>query len=140
LASETLWGGYMNPLPLRVPPRGRVIFNYLCPTYDPLALTQDIALVSLPNNVFIDVGWYPEHDPHGAYRISVYQHEWDNQLLANRSRTANAHDVPAIVHHLAERIVGERFVRVPVSYRPMVAMSGSVTDFKEIPGRKLQYA
>jgi hypothetical protein len=45
-------------------------------------LTQDMLQVSLPGDVFVDVGWYPDWDPNGSYRIIVFQDEVENQLEA----------------------------------------------------------
>ena len=43
-------------------------------------LDQDILEVELENGLVIDVGWIPENDPTGAYRIVVYHQYWDNQI------------------------------------------------------------
>jgi hypothetical protein len=93
----------MNPLPISLPRGGTVVFNSLYDSREPILLTQDILLVSLPNNTFIDVGWYPEHDPKGTYCLRVYQDDWQNQLLAEPIRTRSAHEVAKQVAQLAVR-------------------------------------
>ena len=37
---------------------------------DPILLSEDLLEVSLPTGRTIDVGWYPEHDSAGAYRVA----------------------------------------------------------------------
>jgi hypothetical protein len=39
---------------------------------DAILLSEDLLEVSLPSGRTIDVGWYPEHDPSGAYRVTLY--------------------------------------------------------------------
>lgn len=45
------------------------IFN----SKDPIVLSEDLLEIELPSGRIIDVGWYPEHDPEGAYRILLYR-------------------------------------------------------------------
>jgi len=49
-------------------------------TNDPMYLLQDILEIHLPNGICIDVGWHPEGDPNGSYRIVVFRGYWRNQL------------------------------------------------------------
>jgi len=72
----------MTPLDLQLPSRSKakVIFNSLYADRALAHLTEDVALIDLGNKVFIDVGWYPDRDPAGSYRITVYQEHWDKQL------------------------------------------------------------
>ena len=60
----------MTPLSLKLPRGAEIAFNSLYDSKQPILLIQDVLFVSLPNDIYIDVGWYPEHDPSGAYRIS----------------------------------------------------------------------
>ena len=39
----------------------------------PIVLSEDLLEIELPSGRIIDVGWYPEHDPEGAYRILLYR-------------------------------------------------------------------
>jgi len=49
-------------------------------TQDPVYLVQDILDIELPNGNSIDVGWHPESDLDGSFRIVVYRDHWSNQL------------------------------------------------------------
>ena len=63
----------MNPLTpnLCMAPEAKIIVNSLFDSKEPGFLTQDLLLVELPGKTFIDVSWFPEHDPEGAYTITV---------------------------------------------------------------------
>lgn len=69
---------------------------------DPEYLDQDILQVSLPNGVTIDVGWYPESDPTGSFRIVVYRGDWLRQLQTPID-TRNPQIVAAQARWLAEQ-------------------------------------
>ena len=56
---------------LRMAPGANVVVSSLFDSKDPGFLTQDLLLVELPGKTYIDVSWFPEHDPNGAYTISV---------------------------------------------------------------------
>lgn len=45
------------------------IFN----SKSPVVLSEDLLEVSLPSGRTIDVGWYPEHNPSGSYRVLLYR-------------------------------------------------------------------
>ena len=51
------------------------------PTKDPVYLREDLLEIDLPSGLTIDVGWYPEGDPKGAYRIVVFQGYWVRQVI-----------------------------------------------------------
>ena len=81
--------------------RAEVLYNSL---YDELRLpllTADVLLISLPNGVYIDVGWYPERDQNGAYLIRAYREDWDNQLLPQPYRSRDAGEIATEVRRLA---------------------------------------
>jgi hypothetical protein len=65
-------------IPINIP--GCQITGTLYDQYLPEDLDQDILQVRLPNGLTIDVGWYPEGDPNGAFKVVVYQRYWRNQL------------------------------------------------------------
>jgi hypothetical protein len=69
----------MEPVKLNLPADARVLFNSLYRSTDPAFLTQDVLAVRLADGSVIDVSWYPEHNPSGAYTITQYQGSWDNQ-------------------------------------------------------------
>jgi hypothetical protein len=54
-------------------PGTRVVVNSLYPSNDPGFLTEDLLLVELPGGAHIDVSWFPEHDPSGAYVVTVFR-------------------------------------------------------------------
>lgn len=43
-------------------------------------LTQDMLEVELADGVIIDFGWYPEHDPNGAYGVVALQGHPDRPI------------------------------------------------------------
>ena len=65
----------------RLPPGAREIYNSLYRTTNPECLTDDLYLAEMPGEIFIDVGWFPECDPTGAYEICVYQKTFENPLF-----------------------------------------------------------
>lgn len=69
----------MIPVNLRLPPKSEV-YNFLYRSTDPAYRTQDVLTVRLANGIYIDVGWYPEHDPNGAYELQIFV-ESPNHLL-----------------------------------------------------------
>ena len=62
-------------------PEGAKVYSFLYRTTDPEYLTQDVLAVSLPSGFYIDVGWFPEHDPEGCYVIRVFYQYWDDQKI-----------------------------------------------------------
>lgn len=69
----------MTYVKLNLPDEAQVIGD-LCDRTDADYLTQDMLQVELPGNVFIDVGWYPDLDPKGEYRIVVFKDRVENQI------------------------------------------------------------
>jgi hypothetical protein len=93
----------MTPIELRLPRgKAKVIYNSLYADRALAHLTEDVALVDLGNNVLIDVGWYPDRDPAGSYRINVYQGQWHKQLR-KPIRTKDPHRVAEQIQKLASR-------------------------------------
>lgn len=74
-------------------------------------LTQDMLEVELPGKVFVDVGWFPEHDPAGEYVVTVFAGDIDH-LLQPPFTTRSHAEALAAVHNLAARF---RNVTVPAS-------------------------
>jgi hypothetical protein len=89
----------VKPVELSLP-EGCETYNFLYRTRDPEYLLQDQLTVALPNGVFIDVAWTPEHDPNGHYVIRMFYKCWDNQLLSPREER-DIERVVAIVKYLA---------------------------------------
>ncbi len=57
-------------------PKGCQICGFLYEADAKEQLSQDMIDVVLPNGVLITGGWYPDRDPNGKYRVSVY-HGYD---------------------------------------------------------------
>ena len=64
----------------------RLVVNSLYDSKDPGFLTQDLMLVELPGKTYIDVSWFPEHDPSGAYLITVFRGH--DQITEAEAKTA----------------------------------------------------
>src|SRR5438132_6388760 len=91
----------MNPIQINLPPDAQAS-NYLYPVLTDDDLTQDMLTVRLSNGYFIDVGWYPEHDPNGRFMIRVFQGEWNNQKLNQPIETREIAGAIYAVERLAE--------------------------------------
>jgi hypothetical protein len=71
----------MKPLELNLPMNIEVeVIGQMYEAEDPTELLQDILEIHLSNGVCIDVGWHPECDPNGSYRIVVFRDYWPTQL------------------------------------------------------------
>jgi hypothetical protein len=72
----------MTPIQLDLPAEAITLFNHLYdPPRDASCLEEDLIAIKLPNDIFIDVGWYPPLDPEGHYVIRLYRQSWDKQLI-----------------------------------------------------------
>jgi hypothetical protein len=98
----------MNLVELKLPKGAKVLFNSLYRASTPSFLTQDLLAVELPNQVVIDVGWYPQFDPLGSYLVSVFRQTWENQLV-EPIETRDIDQVVAEVERLAREFAGRRF-------------------------------
>jgi hypothetical protein len=132
----------VNPIDLTFPAgvEAEVLFNSLYPDKQQSHLIQDVLLVALARDIFIDVGWYPERDPNGAYRISVYRESWDNQLLLEPIRTADPHEVAAWVRTLAARYSDQPAREVSLSNPPLWGGAKITSAAGGTLARKLEYA
>jgi hypothetical protein len=82
---------------LEMAPGAKVVVNSLYDSKDPRCLTQDLLLVELTAKTFIDVSWFPEHDPSGAYVVSVFRgHEQIHEI-----ETRSAFEAVRFVENLA---------------------------------------
>ena len=91
----------MTPMKPRVP-EGAKVCSFLYRTADPEYLTQDVLAVSLPSGFYIDVGWFPEHDPKGCYVIRVFYQYWDAQQIPP-IQVKTVDEVVQVVESLANR-------------------------------------
>lgn len=65
----------MEPIDLRfLESPGVCIKGEIYGEMHPDVLLQDLIEVELPSGEIIDVGWYPEHDLHGSFRVSRYDY------------------------------------------------------------------
>lgn len=63
-------------------PETAVVKGELYDSLEPALLLQDILEVELSDEMFIDVGWYPEHHPDGSFWIRVFylpRTKWESQ-------------------------------------------------------------
>jgi len=76
----------------------RIVVNSLDDSKEPGFLTQDLLLVELPGRTYIDVSWFPEHDPAGAYTVTVFRGH--NQI--HDVETKSAYEAVNLVENLAK--------------------------------------
>jgi len=87
-------------------PGARLILNNLLTSMSTADLDQDLVLVELPGQIFIDVSWYPENDPHGHFYVTVFeQNRWDAPFA--EARADSAIKAAFLVEMLAERFMAE---------------------------------
>lgn len=70
----------MHLINLQLPP-GAVLKGQLLSSQIPSELVSDMVEIDLPDGTTIDVGWVPEHDPKGAYRVVVFRGYWNRQVM-----------------------------------------------------------
>jgi hypothetical protein len=78
----------------------KVVVNSLYASKDPGFLTQDLLLVELTGKTHIDVSWFPEHDPSGAYVVTVFR----GHAVILETETKSAYDAVMLVEKLAESL------------------------------------
>jgi len=74
-------------------PPGVTAIGALHNTENADALDQDMLQLTLPGAVFIDVGWYPDCDPGGEYRVVVFRDDFESPL----EEAFHAKEVAAVV-------------------------------------------
>jgi hypothetical protein len=92
----------MTPIDIKIP-GGAEVASGLYVGMELEDLTQDLVTVRLPNGYFIDMGWYPEHDPAGQYVVRVFWQFWDRQVLDSPYTTPGLDRAVLAVETLAER-------------------------------------
>ncbi len=65
-------------------------------------LLQDMLQIVLPDDIVIDVGWYPDWDPNGRYRVMVFQDDVDHPLEDDFT-TKDVDAVKARIYDLVEK-------------------------------------
>jgi hypothetical protein len=99
--------------------RGVIIKGALLRKYDTpedlCLLDQDILEVELPNGIYIDVGWFPQHDANGRFVIRAYR-EHRRQPLREPIETREPFDVAKFVVDLVSTYASPRPPRaIPIS-------------------------
>jgi len=89
----------MNPLHVEIN-GAEILFNSLYDDPEPAHLMQDLFAAELPDGCFIDVGWYPQFDPAGRYKISILNA--DGLDMGTVFETRDVHQVVEVVQILAE--------------------------------------
>jgi hypothetical protein len=115
-------------VPLRIPAGWTVVVNSFAEIADPRSLTdaerqallaQDL-LQLRAGDLILDLGWTPEDDASGRYRLELVRGDWDDTLLRVEHPSAefmrNAVDIclgelardadPASLQHLLDEAVG----------------------------------
>ena len=100
----------MNPVQL-ILPEGVDAYNFLYRSKDPEYLVRDLLTIELPTGFYIDVGWYPEHNPDGHYIIRVFERDWGNQILSPPISTSDFDEMLLIVDRLVDIYNREIVVR-----------------------------
>lgn len=88
----------MNPVDISVL-GGEVLYNSLYEDASPETLAQDIVAIRLRDGTFIDVSWYPQFDPSGAYTVAHISADWEHRL--SEMRTRQVEKVVETIHRMA---------------------------------------
>ena len=59
--------------------------------------------VTDPNGHILDLGWYPDADPKGTYRITLIRGNWSNELLKYESKERQK--IRAIIERCLDLII-----------------------------------
>jgi hypothetical protein len=52
-------------------------------------LKEDLAQISYPSGILVDIGWYPELSEEGAFLVTVVKHEnWETPLMKEACSSA----------------------------------------------------
>lgn len=111
----------LNHFDLHLPP-SVIVKGGLPASQSPEELVSDMLEIDLPDGTTIDVGWVPEHEVTGAYRV-VFRDHWDAQV-----RPAEFVRSPAEVVFLVQSIVQARSVSLPAPLPPTGSWGNGVAD------------
>jgi hypothetical protein len=76
------------PIDLSAAPGAKLVKNGLVRDPTPDDLDCDLVLVELRGKIAIDVSWYPERDPAGAYHVTVFPFgRWEDAMEEVVTRT-----------------------------------------------------
>jgi hypothetical protein len=110
---------------LNLPPNS-IQKGFLYEDYELFELDQDILEIDLPSGLTIDVGWYPQHDPNGAFQIVVFKDYWD----AQKQKPILARN-PIQVASLVEALASAYSVPLVTSVATPAATNQSHTEYIE---------
>lgn len=96
----------MTPMQLGLP-KGVVVRGIFYQSDDPASLTQDMVEIDLPSGFSVEAGWFPEADPEGSYRVTVFRDYWRNQPEQPRF-AKNAEAAAAFIRDLVDRYFDSR--------------------------------
>lgn len=97
----------MTPVLLGLPP-GAVVKGMFYQSDDPASLTQDMVEIDLPSGYSVEAGWFPEADPDGSYRVTVFRNYWTNQPERPKY-TKSAEQAATMIRELVHRYYDDRF-------------------------------
>jgi hypothetical protein len=83
--------------------RGAVVRGAIYRELHPDLLLQDILEIDLPSGKTIDVGWYPEHDVAGAFRVRLYRGN-----ILDLVREVEIRDPDEVIHRVVEWIRSDK--------------------------------
>ena len=96
--------------PLRLPQQAKIT-GALRTSSNVRNLLQDMLQIEL-GNVVIDVGWYPDWNPNGEYRLTVFRDSY-NDPIEPQLRTTDVRQIANAIYDFVEK------------YSPRVFTSGS---------------
>jgi hypothetical protein len=64
-------------------------------------LKEDLAQISFPDLITIDLGWYPSFDPKGEFKIVViHKGDWENPIFRSEAK-----DIPTLKRQISLAIL-----------------------------------
>jgi hypothetical protein len=90
----------MSKIHLNLPPQAKIV-GALYGRTDRNMLDQDMLYVELPDSIFICVGWHPDLDPNGEYRLLVF-HEMPSQPLEPAVHTKDVRKIKSEIYRLVK--------------------------------------
>jgi hypothetical protein len=100
--------------------------------FDVCELDQDILEADLPNGVTISVGWFPECDPNGEFRINAFKNYWANKVSTTLT-AKNSVEAANVVRLLATRLMSPSFWTSDTSNTSYYAFSHGSTKNETQP-------
>lgn len=88
----------MTSVHINLPTSASVMFNNLVEGVDIPAryLRDDLFAASLPDDVYVHVGWFPEFDPTGQYVVEIFRKDADNPVRS----PLETRDIRKVVKHV----------------------------------------